>query len=202
MGEEAANRHRRAGPATGEQASVFRFAVVLWGAARRKANPSVTLPAIEAAIDDLRVAHRELFRAVDSVADEAWDEPSPDPDWTYRDVLAHVASNELRVHARLRSVFGQADEAELKAINDIDGWNQRAVEERRGRSVPELLDELAAHRQETLRLLSDFRPKHLSTPITLADGSTCNVLEYIDMFTRHESEHAAQLAAARRSKTQ
>ena len=162
----------------------------------------MTLPAIEAAIDDIRVAHRDLLRAVDSVAEDAWDEASQDPDWTYRDVLAHVASNELRVHARLRSVFGQADEAELKAINDIDGWNQRQVEARRRRSVRDLVDELAAHRQETLRLLSDFRPKHLSTPITLADGSTCTVLQYIDMFAHHQSEHAAQLAAARRSKTQ
>lgn len=154
----------------------------------------MTLPAIEAAIDRLHVADRDLLRAVDSVADDAWDRPSPDARWTYRDVLAHVASNELRVHARLGSVFGEADEAELKAINDIDGWNQREVEERRSRSVRELVDELEAHRQETLRLLGRFRPGHLSTPITLADGSTCNALEYIDMFTRHISAHAAQLS--------
>ena len=62
----------------------------------------MTLPAIEAAIDALHVAQRDLLRAVDAVADEAWNEPSPDAGWTYRDVLAHVVSNELRVHARLR----------------------------------------------------------------------------------------------------
>jgi uncharacterized protein (TIGR03083 family) len=163
----------------------------------------MTLAAIEAAIDALHVAHRDLLRAVDAVADEAWDEPSPDPDWTYRDVLAHVVSNELRVHARLRSVFGRADEAELKAINDIDGWNQREVASRRGRSVRDLVDELATHRRETLRLLGAFRPEHLSTPIALADGSACSALEYTEMFTHHVSEHAAQLTAAshdRRSK--
>ncbi len=163
----------------------------------------MTPPQIEAAIDALHVAHRDLLRAVDSVADDAWDEPGPDPGWTYRDALAHVVSNELRVHVRLRSAFGQADEAELKAINDIDGWNQRQGEARRGRSVRDLMDELATHRRETLRLLSGFRPQHLSAPITLADGSTCNVLEYTEMFTHHVSEHAAQLAAAshaRRSK--
>jgi uncharacterized protein (TIGR03083 family) len=163
----------------------------------------MTPPEIEAAIDTLHAAHRELLAAVDSVADDAWDEPSPDAGWTYRDVLAHVASNELRVHARLRSVFGQTDEAELRAINDIDGWNQREVETRRGRSVPDLVDELATHRRETLRLLAGFRPEHLSTPITMADASTCNVLEYIEMFTHHVSEHAGQLVPAshaRRSK--
>lgn len=160
----------------------------------------MTLPAIEAAIDALHVGHRDFLRAVDSVAGEAWDEPSPDPGWTYRDILAHVVSNELRAQARLRSVLGQADEAELKAINDIDGWNQREVEARRGRSVRELVDELAAQRQETVRLLSSFRSEHLSTPITVADGTTRNVLEYTDMFTRHQSEHAGQLVPASRAR--
>jgi uncharacterized protein (TIGR03083 family) len=163
----------------------------------------VTLPPIEAAIDALHITHRDLLRTVDSVPDDAWDQPSPEQGWTRRDVLAHVASNELRVHARLRSAVGRADEAELKAINDIDGWNQREVEARRGRSVPDLVDELATHRRETLRLLNAFSSQHLSTPITLADGGTCNVLEYTEMFTHHVSEHAAQLAAAghaRRSK--
>jgi uncharacterized protein (TIGR03083 family) len=163
----------------------------------------MTVPEIEAAIDALHATHRDLLRAVDSVPDEAWDQPSPDPGWTHRDVLAHIASNELRVHARLRSIFGRADEAELKAINDIDGWNQREVESRRDRSVPDLVDELATHRRETLRLLAAFDPERLSAPITLADGGTCSVLEYTEMFTHHVSEHAAQLAAAsnaRRSK--
>jgi uncharacterized protein (TIGR03083 family) len=156
----------------------------------------MTPPQIEAAIDALHIAQRDLVRAVDAVADDAWDSASEDPGWTYRDVLAHVVSNELRVHARLRSAFGQADEAELKAINDIDGWNEREVVARRGRSVPELMDELGTHRRETLRLLGGFGPEQLSAPIALADGSTCNVLEYSEMFTRHISEHAAQLAAA------
>jgi len=160
----------------------------------------MTLPELEAAIDALDVAHRDLLRAVDSVADEAWDEPSPDPGWTYRDVVAHVVSNELRVHARLCSAIGQTDEAKLKSINDIDGWNQREVEKRRGRGVRDLVDELATHRQETLRLLDTFRPQHLSAPITLADGSTCNVLQYIQMFTDHISEHAGQLVPISRAR--
>ncbi len=163
----------------------------------------MTLPAVETAMDRLHTTQRDLIRAVDAFADEAWDEPSSEAGWTYRDVLAHVVSNELRVHARLRSVFGQADEAELKAINDIDGWNQREVETRRGHSVRDLVDELATHRRETLRLLSAFRPEHLSTPIALADGGACTVLEYIEMFTDHISEHAGQLVPAshaRRSK--
>ena len=141
-----------------------------------------------------------LFRSVYSLADDAWDEAGPDPGWTYRDTLAHVASNGLRVQTRIRSLLGERDEAEIEALRDWDGWNRRAVEERRGRPVSELVDELAASRHETLRLLSRVGPKLLSAPITMSDGRTANVLEYIDMFTGHEAGHAAQLIPASRAR--
>ena len=158
------------------------------------------LPQIE---EKFRLMHRYregLLRAVYSVADDAWDEESPCPGWTSRDVLAHVASNELRVHARLRALLGEPHEAELEALRDEAGWNQAAVQERRGRSVRQLVDELAANRHQTLRLLSRLQPQHLSAPIALADGSTCNVLPYIDMFTGHESGHASNLVPASRAR--
>ncbi len=158
------------------------------------------LPEVAAKFRLMTRSREGFLRAVYSVADEAWDGESGDPDWTYKDVLAHVASNDLRIQIRLRAVLGQRDEAELEALRDWDGWNRRAVEARRGRSVPELVDELTASRHETLRLLSRVRPERLSAPITMSDGSTCNVLEYIDGFTEHESEHAGQLVPASRAR--
>ena len=141
-----------------------------------------------------------MLRAVYSLAEDAWDEAGPDPGWTYRDTLAHVASNGHRIQTRLRALLGQRDEAELDALRDGHSWNQRAVEERRGRPVSELVDELAAGRHETLRLLSRVRPELLSAPITMSDGSTADVLEYIDMFSGHEAGHAAQLIPASRAR--
>jgi hypothetical protein len=149
----------------------------------------------------LMYRYREGFlRAVFSVAEDTWEEKGDSTGWTYRDILAHVAANDLRVQIRLRAVLGDRDEAALEALRDWDGWNRRAVEERRGRSVRELLDELAATRHETFRLLSHVRPDQLSAPITMSDGSTCNVLEYIDGFTEHESMHAGQLVSASRAR--
>jgi hypothetical protein len=144
--------------------------------------------------------YREGFlRAVYSVAEHTWEEESGNPGWTYRDILAHVASNDLRIQIRLRAVLGDRDEAELEALKEFDSWNERAVEERRGRSVRELVDELAATRHDTFRLLSHIRPDQLSAPITMSDGSTRNILEYIDGFTEHESVHAGQLVPASRA---
>ena len=160
-------------------------------------EPLAFLPEVEA---EFRLMHRYregCLRAVYSIADDAWDrETAGAPGWSYRDVLAHIASNDLRVHARLRALLGEPDEAELRAVNDIDGWNQQAVDRRRSRSVRRLVDEMTAARHETFRLLSHVRPDQLSAPITMSDGSTRNVLEYIDMFTEHESEHAGRLVPA------
>ena len=66
----------------------------------------------------------------------------------------------------------------------------------RGRPVREPGDEPAATRHGTFRLLSHVRPDQLSAPITMSDGSTRNVLDYIDMFAEHESMHAGQLVPA------
>ena len=145
----------------------------------------------------LMYRYREGFlRTVYSIAEDTWEEESGNQGWTYRDILAHVASNDLRIQTRLRTVIGDRDEAALEALNDFDSWNERAVEERRSRSVRQLVDELAANRHETFRLLSHVRPDQLSAPITMSDGSTRNVLEYIDGFTEHESVHAGQLVPA------
>jgi len=163
-------------------------------------QPLTFLPEIEATFRTLSRYREGLLRAVYSLAEDAWDEAGPDPGWTYRDTLAHVASNGHRIQTRLRALLGQRDEAELDALRDGHSWNQRAVEERRGRPVSELVDELAAGRHETLRLLSRVRPELLSAPITMSDGSTADVLEYIDMFSGHEAGHAAQLIPASRAR--
>ena len=76
--------------------------------------------------------YREGFlRAVYSLAEDAWDEAGPDPGWTYRDTLAHVASNDLRAQTRLRALLGERDDAELAALEDVGRLEPRA----RSRSV-------------------------------------------------------------------
>ena len=134
--------------------------------------------------------YREGFlRTVYSVADEAWDEQSADPGWTYRDILAHVASNDLRMQTRLRAVLGEGDPAELATLTTTER-NQVTVEERRGRTVPELVDELAGNRHETLRILCRLRTEHLNPQL----------LATLDILSEHESMHAAQLVSASRSR--
>ncbi len=158
------------------------------------------LPEIEQTFRTLARYRDGLLRAVYSVAEDAWDGASELSGWSYKDILAHLASNEARHHTRLRAVLGERDEAALKAIIDLDAWNQREIDERRGRSVPQLLDELLRGRHQTFQLLSRLRSQHLPGPITLSDGSTCAVPEYIRLFSEHECRHAGQLVPASRAR--
>ena len=50
----------------------------------------MTLPTAQAAVDDLRHAHREFLRVVDSLADADWERYVPYGEWTVKDLIAHV----------------------------------------------------------------------------------------------------------------
>lgn len=142
-------------------------------------------------------AHDGFLRAVYSVADDAWDSESRDaPGWTYRDILAHVASNEKRRETRLFSAIGEAGDPELAQINDVDAWNADAVRKRRGCSVRQLVDELQVGWHGILKVLARFRPEDLAHQVTLGGGETASASEFIDRMAAHTSRHAGQLVPA------
>ena len=158
------------------------------------------LPAVQEKVTRLRRARERFMHAAYSVADDAWDEPSPHAGWTYREVLAHLAANDLRAGIRLRAVLGEPDEAELAALRDVRGWNQRSVEERRECPIDELMDELAALRYETLRCMSRLQEEHLSAKIAMSDELEASPLEYFDMIADHELRHGGDLLPASRAR--
>lgn len=158
------------------------------------------LPAVQEKITQMHHGRERFIRAAYSVADDAWNEPSAFPGWSYKDILAHMAANDLRVHTRLRAILGDRDEAELAAIRDVHGWNQRSLDERRGRSTAELMDEFAALRYETLRILSRLQEEHLSAKTLVSDVGELSLLEYLDRATNHELGHGGDLVPASRAR--
>jgi len=159
------------------------------------------LPEIEERFRGIVRRREGLLRAVYSVADDAWDEKSAaTPNWTHKDILAHVAANDERPHVRLRAILGEPDDAALAAINRTDEWNQQRVDERRDRTVAQLVTELDTNRAQTFELLSRLQGEHLDSKITRANGQTYSLPEYIDCIGEHESFHAGQLVPASRAR--
>lgn len=97
-------------------------------------------------LDQLRRAHEDLYDAFESLTaelgDEDWDRPTGCPGWSVRDVVAHVVG--------LEALLAGDPEPDVELTGDLDHvrdemgrYMETHVAARRGRSVDELLAELA-----------------------------------------------------------
>jgi len=144
------------------------------------------------------VRHREgLLRAIYSVANDAWDEPAyAEPGWIYRDILAHVATNDLRPQTRLRRVLGDADDEALAALLRTDEWNAERVASLKGKSMHEAVDVMQKNRHDLLDLVARLQREHLTESVMMSDGRTIPISQYLTFIGTHDSNHAAQLIPA------
>jgi len=126
----------------------------------------MTLPQVEAAVEDLRHAHRELLGVVDALSDAGWQRYVPYGEWTVKDMVAHVIgdmspSGPGLIHA------GVLTPAQRAAYERLRGWRKVAAAARRvdaslilprpvmhllaqSRHVPKDLEALAAMWRERL----------------------------------------------------
>ncbi|WP_113700969.1 maleylpyruvate isomerase family mycothiol-dependent enzyme [Nonomuraea lactucae] len=98
-----------------------------------------------------------LDRFFSGLDDEAWQRPSRCEGWSVRDVLAHLAGEELYNHACL-----DGDVQELLArlaregVDGFHDFNEWCVRQRRAVPVQEVLEEWRAENGETRRRMRDL----------------------------------------------
>jgi uncharacterized protein (TIGR03083 family) len=124
---------------------------------------------------------------------ESWERSSPLEGWTYRDILAHLASgNDKQVQYLLGCVVNRTP-LDPAMFGNADSQNARNVAERQGRSVKELIAELEEDGEACLDLMAK---------LTDADGERRqkgfdqSFGEALPLFTRHDLEHLSQLKTA------
>ena len=139
-----------------------------------------------------------FLRAVYSVANDAWDDPAhgETEGWSYKGVLAHVASNEERLQIRFRSAAGNASQAEIDAVNDVEAWNRDKVSGLTASTPSQLVDAFLKGRNETIEVLAAYERSALDGSVTVAGGESVPLLDFIDRVSNHTSWHAAQLVPA------
>lgn len=90
--------------------------------------------------------YRRVAELAAALTPEEWARPTPCPDWTVRDVLAHVAgtmaSTSFREGARQRKLGGERRKASGRAF--LDELNALQIEERGAHTEAELARELQA----------------------------------------------------------
>ncbi len=149
-------------------------------------------------ISELRESATQVEAQIRSVPAGRWDEVTPGAEagWTRRQLLAHMATNDLRQITRVRvgaGIGSQADRDALSEQADVDVWNRAQVEQRRDRSIDELVAELQAHRAEFIVLLESLSPEQRSQLMPFR-GDRLPLTTGVPMIIGHLAEHAREVA--------
>ncbi len=146
-------------------------------------------PWVEPIAARLRDSRRDIVIVAHSVPDEVWDRPSPNEVWTYKDLLAHLATGDWVCQGVLRAVTNRAG----YFVDEIDDGNARLLEERRRMSVSDLIAEVEAEGEETQELLAELKEEHEELT---REGAPMSLGHYLQMFPGHDEQHLAQLRTA------
>ena len=151
-------------------------------------------PELQSTLENLVAAERRLQETVAQIPPKRWSESSPNDGWTYKDLLAHLATGDWICQHFLRSLLGTASVPEWP---NADVGNAERVAARRSKSVSELAEERAQHRKETVRLIEQLELRHLESPIDMpwfnVRGAPFRV--YLQSFPGHDIDHTRELEA-------
>jgi len=138
---------------------------------------------------------QDLLSVVRSCDPCRWGEASPYPGWTYKDLLAHLATGFSVRLARLRSLL---ETGQPGPEPDADAANAEAIARHRESSPEALVEEMVRQRSEMRRLMGLLRPEHLEARTLMhrrgqapQEGS---FLEALQHWHEHDVEHAADLS--------
>lgn len=152
-------------------------------------------PDVQSAVDAL--SPDETLYVINSVDPAYWERPARDMDWTYRQLLAHIATGDWVLQGHLRHII---DAGAVAAWPDINAGNAQRLEDRRFSDDRTLTEEYLSMRDETLRLISQLKREHLELEIELwfrpKGEHPHTILDYLMGFDAHDRAHRDQLRAA------
>ncbi len=134
-----------------------------------------------------------------SFSDAEWKAGAPSEDdapWTARDVLAHVAASE-------GGQLGQITRLVAGGITvpddfDLARFNRRSVQKQADKTVPALLEQIAAGHAEVLSTLENLDEAALDKTGRHARGDVLTVEQFFFRITEHRRQHAEELQRALR----
>lgn len=153
----------------------------------------------ETLLTSLSEARDRVEATVARVPDDRWDERihTGDGFWTRRQLLAHVAANDLRQLIRIRVGAGiplPSDQVDYEAQDDVDGWNHAQADARANRSIDDLLLEMRINRDRLLALLIGLTAEQRRRPMPFRGGPT-PLEAMIPAVIKHLDDHAGELVS-------
>jgi len=139
-------------------------------------------------------ARRRLLAAIAGRDEQAMTTLEVCGRWTVKAVLAHV-SGWSRWDLETISALRAGEPADLSALDDIDGFNDRLVAERSNWTVAQILDEMQQVEAAMNRLIDDLPAESLSVPAPLTCRYWDTLADWLLIAWWHEEEHAAEFEA-------
>ena len=136
-------------------------------------------------------ARRRLVQMVETLPLSAWLERSAAPSWSRRDVLAHVAASDRRVHDVLIAVLNGSPLEEWQPnpwvpSAALDRANALGTERYVGRSVPELGEQLRAGGVKSTMYFAALTEDQ----VLMRMGFAANGLSLLEAWASHDNDHA------------
>lgn len=117
--------------------------------------------------------------------------------WSRRQLLAHMAANDLRQLVRIRIGAGiplPGDALEHAAELEVHDWNRARVSEREGEEVAALLGEMRQNRAALVSLLRSLTPDQRERMMPFR-GVPTPLADLVPVLIVHLDNHAAELVA-------
>lgn len=159
---------------------------------------------LDAIVAELRAHRRRFDTFCRSLTEEELERPVPRSTWLVRDFIAHLATIDGPVAEMFRAVRS-GDDAGLRTPDgsrfDVDDWNEKQVQQRRGKTVEELLSEARTQRESLERELLALTGSDLSKTIRFAGDAkrppaTIPLMVYLRGWCKHDPIHAGDMLRA------
>lgn len=161
-------------------------------------------PDVEQIINELD-SHRVRFAVFcRSLSAEELDRDVPNSTWKVRDFIAHLATIDAPVGEMFASVLAGRDPGIRTGDGerfDVDRWNDARVQERRDRSVDDLLAEAATARTNLRKQLAQLQEEHLAATIKFQGDARrppaeIELRRYLRGWCKHDPMHVVDMLRA------
>jgi len=161
-------------------------------------------PDVEAVVAELD-GHRMQFTVLcRSLSAEELDRPVPKSTWLVRDYIAHLATIDGPVGEMFRTVHEGGDPGIRNPDGerfDVDRWNENQVQDRRAKSVDELLVEAATARTALRKQLAALTEADIAKSIKFQGDSRrapaeVELRQYLRGWCKHDPMHAMDMMRA------
>ena len=138
----------------------------------------------------------KLLATMNRMSEGDWDQATSNPEWTARDLLAHVANAEPGLLVRMQKFLDGT--SQLPPGFDLNIWNKRQVSKRRGESIEVLVRSLQQSREQVLSFLAGLTDEQLDIRGWHASGQEMSLIDMFEILAWHERSHADDIATAQK----